>query len=179
MLRRHARHAVLLLVLAHFAWPLSAAAASAGEYEIKAAFIYNFTKFVRWPEPDDARPVILGIIGEDPFGGAIDRAVTGKHVGARRIHVVRVAKPGEAARCDILFVSASEERNLKAILQGLGTAPVLTIGDTDGFAERGGMINLVTEGNRVRFEINLEAMERAGLKASSQLLRLATIVTDR
>ena len=179
MFRRLARHAVLFLVITHFAWSWNAGAASADEYEIKAAFIYNFTKFVRWPDADEGRPVILGILGKDPFGGAIDRAVSGKHVGTRRIHVVRVAKPEDASRCDILFVSASEEPNLKRILQGLGTAPVLTIGDTDGFAERGGMINLVTEGNRVRFEINVEAMERAGLRASSQLLRLATIVTDR
>jgi YfiR/HmsC-like len=151
------------------------------EYEVKAAFIYNFAKYVSWPEASTSekkKPFVIGVIGKDPFGQALDAAMRGRSVEGRAVFVERYGKVEEVADCDILFISSSEKNNLHRILEALHKAPVLTVGDMDQFAERGGMINLTTEEKRVRFEINVEAAERAGLKPGSQLLRLARIVGD-
>ncbi len=139
------------------------------EYLIKAGFIYNFAKFVDWPatafaQPDS--PIVIGILGTDPFGNLIDRIVENKKIGARGF-VVKRLKWGtdfkELKECKILFVSASD-------------LPILTVGETPGFAERGGVIRFVLEDNRVRFEINVEAAHQADLTISSRLLTLARII---
>jgi len=151
------------------------------EYEVKAAFIYNFAKYVRWPEAstsETGKPFVIGVIGRDPFGQALDDAIRGQSLQGRAVFVKRFGKVEEVADCDILFISSSERNNLQRIIEVLHKAPVLTIGDMDRFAERGGMINLTTEEKRVRFEINVEAAERAGLRPGSQLLRLARIVGE-
>jgi hypothetical protein len=151
------------------------------EYEVKAAFIYNFAKYVRWPEAstsETGKPFVIGVIGRDPFGQVLDDAVRGQSLQGRAVSVKRFGKLDEVGDCDLLFISSSEKSNLQRILEVLHKAPVLTIGDMDRFADRGGMINLTTEEKRVRFEINVEAAERAGLKPGSQLLRLARIVSD-
>jgi hypothetical protein len=150
-----------------------------GEYDVKAAFIYNFAIYIEWPEgfrsnPD--RPFVVGVLGKDPFGPAIDRALKGRTVQRRAVVVKRFDRVEDALHCDILFIASPESLNSKHELAVLDRRPVLTIGDVDGFATRGGMINLVMEEKKVRFEINVEAMERAGLKPASQLLRLARIV---
>ena len=149
------------------------------EYEVKAAFIYNFARYIQWPkESDTNKPFVIAVIGKDPFGVALDDAVSGQKVQGRPVVIKRFTKIEDAPNCDILFVCASESDRLHQIFGVLHQAPVLTIGDIDRFAELGGMINLRTEDNRIRFEVNVQAIGRAGLKAGSQILRLARIVTE-
>jgi hypothetical protein len=151
------------------------------EYAVKAAFIYNFAKYIQWPAASASeakKPFVIGIIGKDPFGQAIDDAMRGLSMQDRTVVVRRLTGIDDVTACSILFISSTEKNNLQRILDVLRKAPVLTVGDMDQFAERGGMINLTTEENRVRFEINVEAIERVGMKPGSHLLRLARIVTD-
>ncbi len=168
--------ALLLVPLA--LWPACGQAAPVGEYEIKAAFLYNFAKFVEWPKCTDCkadRPFVIGILGDDPFGADMALLV-GKQVKERPLRVVRAATLDELGGCDVLFISNSIKDKLAGILKKLGSKPVLTVGDTAGFAQAGVMINLYQIGNKIRFEINSRAAEKAGLKISSHLLRLARIV---
>jgi uncharacterized protein DUF4154 len=149
----------------------------AGEYEVKAAFLFNFAKFVEWPEaalPADGT-FVIAVLGADPFGHALDD-LEGRVVLGRRIVVKRWRDLGELAACQLLFVSASEDERLGDVLRAVASRPVLTVSDGDGFAERGVMINFRTRDRRIRFEINLERAETAGLKMSSQLLKLAALV---
>lgn len=153
----------------------------AGEYEVKAAFLYNFAKYVKWPAtpaPASNSAFVIGIVGTDPFGAILDRTMQGKAVQGKPIVVQRYAKPDDVGACDMLFIGASESRNLAKLLAAVDKAPILTVGDMPEFAQRGGMINLVVDDNRVHFEVNVEAAERARLTPSSQLLRLAKIVSD-
>ena len=157
--------------------PLPAPAPS--EYEVKAAFLYNFTRFVEWPAEarrDPGAPFVIAIVGRDPFGTVIDETVAGKTAGGRAIEVRRVPRVEEAREAQIVFVSSSERSNLAAILKELDRTGILTVGDTDGFAMRGGAINFTLQARKVRFEINPIVAEQAGLKVSSQLLKLATLV---
>jgi len=156
--------------------------AAAREYRIKAAFLYNFAAFVDWPAkavPDADGAFVIGVLGEDPFGAALDEIAATKTVGSKPIVVRRFATIDDYTACHILFVAASEREGWALILERLGDAPVLVVGDTEGFAEAGGMINLVIEDNTVRIEINQAATDRAGLKVSSKLLRLARRVGER
>lgn len=155
-------------------WPWTAQAQVASEYDIKAAFLYNFTKFVEWPAStfeDERSSFRICILGEDPFGKSL-RDIAVEPVAGRKITLVGMAnlKPES---CHVLFISRSERSRMPQILQDLGDAPVLTVADTSGFLEEGGIINFVLEGSKVRFQINQEAAERAGIKISSKLLRLA------
>lgn len=152
------------------------------EYLIKAGFIYNFAKFVDWPatafaQPDS--PIVIGILGIDPFGPLIDQVVQNKKIGARSF-VVRRLKWGtdlkELRDCKILFVGDSERAHIDELVQIVKTLPILTVGETPGFAERGGVIRFVLEDNRVRFEVNVEAAHQAELTISSRLLTLARII---
>lgn len=173
---RHATTVVLVLLLrfapsAPFAQPLP-------EYQVKAAFLLQFTRYVEWPEKAFARPdatFLMCILGRDPFGRTLDQVAGGERAGARSITVVRLASPGGARKCHLVFV-ASSERNLAAVLPLLREAGVLSVGESRGFAARGGVINFYQEGNNIRFEINPTAAEASGLKISSHLLRLAKIV---
>jgi hypothetical protein len=157
-------------------------AATGGEYQVKAAFIYKFATYVRWPATagaDANAPFVIGVLGKDPFGSALNEVVRDQSVQGRAILVRRVARIEEALRCDLVFVSSSERDNLHEIFAALRGVPVLTVSDVDRFAEQGGMIGLVTtEDNHIRFNINKAAIERPGLRASSQLLHLARIVDD-
>lgn len=169
------------LLLAFFC-VVAGASAQAGptEYEAKAAFIYNFAKFVEWPAkpgPDNAL-LRLCLLGKDPFGPALEE-VKGKLVKERKMEVVLLDVTADGRECDLLFIAASEERHLDrvvAILRGAGT---LTIGDTEGYAQQGVMINFFPENGKIRLEINLDAVRRAGLKISSKLLYLARIVDSQ
>ena len=158
--------------------PSQAEPSPPSEYQVKAAFLYNFAKFVEWPAealPND-QPFTIGILGSDPFDGLIDEAVAGKTVRDRSIMIKRFSKAEEATGVQILFISNSEEERVPRILKRLGHASVLTVSDIDRFAEQGGMVQLEVEQSRVHFAINVAAVERAGLKPSSQLLKLARIV---
>ena len=159
--------------------PASAAEALT-ESRIKAAYIFNFIKFVQWPEPSPATPqgpLMLCVAAKDGLRGAL-AAIEGKQVQGRELRVKWGVKPDEVKACQILFVPDGEARGVAELLRAVGTLPVLTIGEPDGFAAAGGGIGFVDRDERVQFEINPAAMERANLQVSSQLLRLATIVGD-
>jgi len=160
-------------------------APDSSEYLIKAGFIYNFAKFVEWPsaafaQPDS--PIVIGVLGTDPFGNVLDRLVQDKKIGQRGF-VVRRYKWGKDLKdlkdlrdCKILFVSASEKAHADEIIQLVKWLPILTVGETPGFAERGGVIRFTVEDNRVRFEVNVEVAHQADLNISSRLLTLAKII---
>jgi len=153
-----------------------------GEYNVKAAFLFHFAKFVRWPAEADRISVsalTVGIVGEDPFGHALDDVVDGKRLHGRPFTIKRFGSVDDLEPCHILFVSASAARDFERILQKLGGAPVLLVGDGEGFAETGGVIELYTENRKVRFAVNPGAAERARLELSSELLSLARIANDR
>ena len=145
---------------------------------MKAAFLYNFAKFVEWPGDPDAS-LILGILGDDPFGAAIDQLVAGKTVNGRALAVKRLKWGQDLRQCQILFISSSEQKRLPQIIASLRGASVLTVGETDAFLSSGGIIRFVLEGSKVRFEINAGAAEQAHLKLSSKLLALAKNVTGQ
>ena len=158
-----------------------AAQPAAGEYEVKAAFLYNFARYIEWPEeavPDAEDTFVIGVLGEDPFGPILDRIAKSKTVDGRKIAVRRFATVEDYTPCHILFVSSSETDRLATVLARLAESHVLVVGDTPGSARQGVIINFVIEQSKVRLEINPGAAERAGLKISSKLLRLATIVGD-
>ena len=171
--------AVLALALISFIGTAQAAQDSPSEYELKAAFVYNFAKFVDWPPKvysGPQSPFSICILGTDPFGSVIDDTLRDKTVADHPV-VVRRDKDATAARhCQIVFVSASEKHHLPDVLASLKGANVLVIGDVDGFAAAGGAIELTLQDSRIRFAINPGAADGAGLKISSQLLALATIV---
>jgi hypothetical protein len=149
------------------------------EYEIKAVFLYQFTKFIDWPSdafPEKSAPVILGIYGDDPFGQYLDEVVTGETIEGRPLVVQRLTAINQLNKCHVVFISHSESKNLSSILRRLGNNSILTVGDTPGYAEKGVMINLFTRNRKIRFEINRTAAEQAGLKISSKLLNLANLV---
>jgi hypothetical protein len=154
----------------------AAQAQSSNEYQVKAAFLYNFAKFVDWPS--DAfgggnGALVIGVVGDDPFGGALDSAINGKTVNGRAL-VVRRLKWGQDLRfCHILFISSSERKHLPQIIQSLRGASVLTVGDMGQFNQQGGIINFVLEARQVRFEINSRGADQARLRISSKLLALA------
>lgn len=152
--------------------------AGSGEYQVKAAFLYNFAKFVKWPDrafsgPD--APFVIGVLGEDPFGDALD-TIKGKTVKGRTVLVKRLDGIRDGKSCHILFISSSESGRVKEILNSLIGSPVLLVGDMERVAQRGGMINFIIDRNKVSFEVNAEAARKAGLTISSQLLKLARTV---
>ncbi len=162
-------------------WPsLSARAESASdqEYRLKAAFLYNFGKFVEWPAksfPDARTPFTVCVIGKDPFRGALDD-IKDKSIGGRSMSVRGIAGIEDAGQCHILFISSSEKENLPSILKVIRNKSILTVGDTKSFAESGVMINLSLSDNKISLEINPIAAEQAALKISSKLLQLGRIV---
>lgn len=153
-----------------------ARAAQPTEYDVKAAFIHNIAKYVEWPaaatSSDSAK---LCLLGRDPFAGALD-ALRGKQLGKLNWEVVAVETGTNLKTCRVLFISTAERGNLDAILKRVGNSPMLTVGDSEGYAERGVMVNFYLEESRVRFEINPAAARQGGLRISSQLLKLARIV---
>ena len=148
------------------------------EYHIKAAFLYNFAKFVEWPDQtlaDTSVPIGVGVLGKDPFGSALD-SINGKTVRGRSLVIKRFETVQDLEFCHVLFISSSEEKHLASILESLKDRSVLTVSEAEQFTQCGGIIKLTEKGNRIRFEINLGAADRARLKISSKLLKLATIV---
>ncbi len=150
------------------------------EYEVKAAYIYNFAKFVRWPVsavPGENRTIGVCVLGDDPFGPYLS-AIAGKSAADRKIDVRGSVSPQDVRRCEIVFISGSEAGRLPQIMRAISGLPVLTVSDTDGFAEQGVMINFYMKDKTVRFEINAKAVTRGGLRISSNLLRIAKIVGE-
>jgi uncharacterized protein DUF4154 len=151
------------------------------EYDLKAAFLFNFPKFIDWPADSFSSPqspFSICVLGKDPFGRSLDELLPGRTIAGRPVMIVRMKDTLNARHCQIVFVSSSESRNLGEILDGLHGANALTVGESEHFAESGGAIQFAVEENHVRFLINPEAGERAGLKFSSKLLALAKIVHE-
>lgn len=159
--------------------PARAGVGKAGEYQVKAAFIVNFLNFIEWPENSlPADTITVGVLGRDPSDGAID-ALKGITVRGRQVIIRHYDGPDEARNAALLFICPSEKRSLPLILRTLRNRPVVTVGDQQGFARHGVMINMVLARKRVGFEINLPASQRAGVRISSQLLKLAKEVVEQ
>jgi uncharacterized protein DUF4154 len=149
------------------------------EYQVKAAYLYYFTTFVSWPPETfsgTGDTLIVGVLGEDPFGAILDDTLRGKTVDNRRFVVKRFGNIKDARESHILFISASERDRLPTILKVLEGAAVLTVGDLGQFASRGSQIAFRMEDKKVRFDINVAAVEHARLKVSAQLMKLGRIV---
>ena len=161
---------------------VSAELSHSSEYELKAAFLYNFIKFTEWPAGAAGKkdvPFVIGVVGKDPFGAVLDKVIDGENFHGKTIVARRFPRMDEAAAtAQVLFISASEEANLTAILRLLDGQAILTVSDIESFAERGGVINLKKKSNKITLEINVDAAKRAGLAMNAQLLRLAKIVRD-
>lgn len=150
-----------------------AAGKPALEYQIKASYLYNFLRYVEWPPGAPAGGTLpVCVFGKDRFGTALD-AIVGESVRGLAIAVRPVSDPGQLDGCRVVFVGAAERGREADILQQLAGRPVLTVGETPGFADRGGVINLIRVKDKIRFEINQQAAERGGLRIGSQLLQLA------
>lgn len=147
------------------------------EYELKAEFLERFTRFIDWPnEAGPETPFVIGVLAPNPFGRYLDELASSRKVKGRPIVVKEIAAPENADECDLLFVPASHKKNLPRILSKTSGKPILTVGDTDGFAEKGILVNFYTSESNLRFEINDAAIKKSGLKASSKLLKLARII---
>jgi hypothetical protein len=150
-----------------------------GEYQVKAAYLYNFGRFVEWPAKlttANTGSFTICILGEDPFGPALDTTLAGETIGNQRVAARRISSPQMSTDCRILFISSSEANRLNQIIEALDKSAVLTVSDIPQFLQRRGMIQFVMEENRIRFEVNLAAAQRAGLTLSSELLKVATVV---
>jgi YfiR/HmsC-like len=147
---------------------------SPNEYQVKAAFILNFARFVDWPGDAfaDGGSLVVGVVGDDPFGGALDQ-LSGNSIEGRRLVIRRLKSTDNLRACQILFVSSSERSRLGKIMESVKGASVLTIGDLPQFNQMGGVIKFVVQDNRVRFEINGAAAAQARLRISSKLLALS------
>ena len=149
-----------------------------GEYALKAVFLYNFCRFIEWPKPVFAspnEPIIIGVVGEDPFGSLLNEAVRGETSRGRAIRIEHYAKAEALGKCHLLFVSHSEAARTETILGAVRGKSVVTVGETDAFLDRGGMIALTTDKNRVRLHINPSLLRAASLDVSSKLLRVAEV----
>ncbi len=146
------------------------------EYQLKAAFLFNFAKFVEWPAEAFAEansPFIIGILGDSPFGNELAQTVGGKKINEHPITLQTFRVAAEATNCHLLFISTSEQKRLPEIFPRIRGIPILTVGETERFIEAGGLINFVSENNKIRFQINDDAAKVARLKISSKLLSLA------
>lgn len=156
-----------------------ARAQASREYDLKAVLLYNFTQFVEWPSlPEGDAPIVIGILGRDPFGPILDEIVRNEKYEGRSLKVQRYRNVQSIRDCHLLFISASEEKDLPRILRVLQGRPILTVGDFEGFAQRGGMIRLMPNlQGKVQLRINLDAIRTADLMVSAKLLRVAEIIT--
>lgn len=170
-LRALAIVAALVAALAH---------ASVRDYQVEAVFLFNFTQFVAWPSAafdGEAAPIVIGVLGDDPFDGYLEATVRGETVAARSLAVRRYRSADEIGPCHVLFISRSEAGRIEQVVARLKSRNVLTVSDADGFIERGGMIRFVLESGHVKLRINIDAVRAAGLEPSSKLLRVAEITT--
>jgi hypothetical protein len=170
--------ALLLAALSGSPQRMRAESNGTSEYDVKAAFLFHFAQFVEWPDQafhDRDTPLTYCTIGEDAFAGALDEALKGKHVGNRELRVRHLREREQIEGCQVLFIAATRGREQEDLGMANGH-PVLTVGETDHFAQRGGIIGFCLEGKKVRFEINLDAAGLAQIKISAKLLTLAKTV---
>jgi len=170
----------LLAFFAALAGPIQLRAESPlqREYEIKAAYLYNFINYIEWPEnafPAPGGTIVVGIVGQSPFGSAL-AVLNGKQVKGRTVTLKQISDIKDLDQCQIVFINSSEKAHVPELLGKLKESRVLTVSEIDGFAQDGGIINFISEHNKVRFEINPDAARRLGLNISSELLKLAKVV---
>jgi YfiR/HmsC-like len=149
------------------------------DYQVKAAYLYNFGRFVQWPamaSPAKGDSFNICVLGQDPFGSTLDSTLAGQKIAGKRVAARRISSPQDSGNCQILFLSSSEDARLSEIMKALDKSAVLTVSDMPQFSRRGGMIQFVAEGDRIRFEVNLAAAQNAGLSLSSELLQVAASV---
>ena len=150
------------------------------EYQIKAGFFFNFTRFVVWPESafvTATSPILACVAGETPLTDLVTDVAVGKVVNGRAVSIKRVKVSDDLRRCNLLFISAAEQRRTAEILASLNKANTLTVGETAGFAQAGGMINFSIQENKVKLELNLDATTRAGLKVNSKLIAVSRLIS--
>jgi hypothetical protein len=167
---------VLFAVALHACSGTALAQSTVDEYRMKAAYLFHFAQLVDWPadSPNEGGgSLLVCILGDDPFHGELESTVAGKQIGSRILRIRHMRPLQDTRGCNVLFISKREGNRIPSLLANLRGAPVLTVGDADGFLSAGGMIRLFLDGNKVRFEINRQAAESAKLKISSQLLFLA------
>ena len=147
------------------------------QYEVKAAYLLNFARFVKWPPaPPQENMFQICLLGSDPYGAILPQTVSGERLEGKSIEVKRISTPKEAAGCRIVYVGSSEQDRLAAVLPVLIEQHALVVSDLPNFCDRGGVIGFLMEGGKVRFEVNLNAAQAAGLNMSSDLLRVASAV---
>jgi hypothetical protein len=182
--RRTRRCVALLAALVAGSSNLHPQTAKPTEYQVKAEYLVKIAKFVEWPQiastpvsgtAQPEEPFAICVLGQDPFGPALDAALAGEAVGRHPLVPRRVPNAREAVGCRVIFI-AEDDRELRRDLTALEKSAILTVGDHPEFLKRGGMIQFVLEGNRVRFEVNLAAAKKAGLNLSSELLKVAAAV---
>lgn len=151
------------------------------EYQLKAAFLLNFAKFIEWPPdaiPGNTTPISICVFKYDPFGSALEEILRGKNINDRTLVARRIKDLPELRTCQVLFVSAKEDKSLPEILSSASGTSVLVVGESEDFAQRGGAIQFVLEANKLRFAVNVDAVQRARLSVSAKLLTMAKIVHD-
>jgi hypothetical protein len=159
----------------------SSNAQTVSEYQVKAAYVYNFAKFVEWPAQDFAgpsAPMQLCVLSDPSFESELDRIVKGKFVAGRPVVIILVQSAEQSRTCQVLFINSSQSKQARNIVEALRHTSVLTVGENKGFVEIGGIINFVLRDDRVQFEINHRAANQAGLRISSRLLSVATMVVE-
>lgn len=155
-------------------------AANSTEYKLKAAYLYQFTKFTQWPGRlfiDKETPIQICILGKNPFGKSLD-SFSGKVSQGRNLSIKYLSSPHNIVNCHVIFISKSEDKNLPQILQQIKKAPVLSVSDIDNFAQRGGIIGFVAKQRKLGLEINIDASRSSGAKISSKLLEVATVIRE-
>jgi hypothetical protein len=158
----------------------SAQAGASSEYQVKAVFLFNFAQFVEWPASaftERGAPIVIGVLGENPFGSYLDDTVRGEHVADRPLQVQQYRRVEDIKTCHVLFISRSEVSRLDTIFASLKGRPTLVVGEGDDFVKRGGTIGLASADNKIRLVVNVEAAAAANLTISSKLLRSAQLVS--
>ncbi|SKB03132.1 protein of unknown function [Prosthecobacter debontii] len=178
--RTHTQGVAILLLLAFVLSPFEAHAESSEkrEYALKAVFLYNFCQFIDWPSGSfahDRAPIIIGVMGSNPFGGLLSETVHGELIRGRSIQLSPCQNPQDALKCHLLFISDEEMPKMTALLSVLANHSVVTVGESEAFLEQGGMIALPSVENKIKLKVNLPAVRAAKVEMSSKLLRVADI----
>jgi hypothetical protein len=159
----------------------SGAQGTSREYDVKAVFLFNFVQFTEWPTNAFATtnsPLVIGVLGKDPFGAILDTTIKGETFNGRTLKVQRFSRVEDVKDCHMLFVSSSEASRVGPVIEALKNRPILTVGESDGFALSGGCVRFITENSKIRLRVNLESVKRAQLTLSSKLLRVAEVVAS-
>ncbi|HZP58783.1 MAG TPA: YfiR family protein [Opitutaceae bacterium] len=180
--RRFWRIGLAVLFIFGEGGPIRAQNTPAQEYQLKAVFLFNFIQFVDWPAeafPQAQSPLIIGVLGDNPFNSYLEETVQGENMNGHPVVVRHYHHADEIGPCHILFISQSEDRRLTHVLADLKGRSILTVGDMEAFTQRGGMIRFITQNNKIHLQINVDAAKAAKLTISSKLLAPAQIITSQ